>query len=362
MPFSNNYSFVDRALHYFAFGAPFVQKVLCELENDLFHSQLDAVSSTGEIFVTGLPRAGTTLLLELLYGTGEFETFTYRDMPFILAPLLWDKISGSFRKAGDKVERAHGDGMLVSFDSPEAFEEVIWLASLRHTIVHEHTLAPLGHETVTEELASALRGSVRKLLLRRAPAQADAKQPRYLSKNNANISRLEVLTELFPTASIIVVFRDPAAHVGSLMTQHRRFLEEHATDAFSKRYMEWIGHYEFGANFRPINFSGWLDGQPPPAAPDACFWLRYWTAAYGHALEHRTKSVLFVDFDRLLEERGIALGRLADALALTQNAELIAAGARLRAPTTKPVDLDGCPADVRRAAQDVHARLKSLAV
>jgi sulfotransferase family protein len=363
MPFSNNYNFVDRALHYFAFGAPFVQKMLCELENDMFQRELERVGSAGEIFVTGLPRAGTTLLLELLYGTGEFETFTYRDMPFILAPLLWDKLSGSFRKAGEKVERAHGDGMTVSFDSPEAFEEVIWLAAARDAIVHEHTLAPLGHEAVTAELASALRSSVRKLLLRSTPTQAGAPQPRYLSKNNANISRLEVLTELFPTARILVVFRDPAAHIGSLMTQHRRFLEEHASDAFSKRYMEWIGHYEFGANFRPINFSGWLDDeQPVPTTPDAAFWLRYWTAAYGHALEHRTPSVLFVDFDRLLEERAVALGRLANELALAEQAQLVAGSAGLRAPTTKPVDLGGCPDDVRRAAQDVHAQLKSLAV
>lgn len=362
MPFSSNYSFVDRALHYFAFGAPFVQKVLCELENDLFKSKLEQVGSAGEVFVTGLPRAGTTLVLELLYGTGEFETFTYRDMPFIFAPLLWDKISGSFRKTGDQVERAHGDGMMVSFDSPEAFEEVIWLAFLRRAIVHERTLSPLGHEAVTEEFASALRSSVRKLLLRRARAQAAPTKPRYLSKNNANISRLEVLTELFPTARIVIVFRDPAAHVGSLMTQHRRFLAEHAEDAFSKRYMEWIGHYEFGANFRPINFSGWLDGQPVPTTPDASFWLRYWNAAYGHALEHRTRSVLFVDFDQLLEERAVALGRLAESLALAEKAKLAAASAGLRAPTTKPVDLGGCPADVHRAAQDIHARLKSLAV
>jgi Sulfotransferase family len=362
MPFSSNYSFVDRALHYFAFGAPFVQRVLCELENDLFKSKLERVDSAGEVFVTGLPRAGTTLVLELLYGTGEFETFTYRDMPFIFAPLLWDKISGSFRKAGDKVERAHGDGMMVSFDSPEAFEEVIWLGYLRRAIVNERTLSPVGHEAVTGELAIALQSSVRKLLLRGARAQAGSTKPRYLSKNNANMSRIEVLIELFPTARIVIVFRDPAAHVGSLMTQHRRFLDEHAEDAFSKHYMEWIGHYEFGANFRPINFSGWLDGQPVPTAPDASFWLRYWNAAYGHALEHRTRNVLFVDFDKLLEERAMALGRLAEALALAEKTKLVAAGAGLRAPTTKPVDLSGCPADVRRAAQDIHARLKSLAV
>jgi Sulfotransferase family len=362
MPFSSNYSLVDRALHYFAFGAPFVQKVLCELENDLFKSELEQVASSDEVFVTGLPRAGTTLVLELLYGTGEFVTLTYRDMPFILAPLLWDKISGPLREAGDKVERAHGDGMMVSFDSPEAFEEVVWLAFLRRAIVNEHTLSPVAREAVTEELASALRSSVRKLLLRRARAAAGSTKPRYLSKNNANISRVEVLTEFFPTARIVIVFRNPAAHIASLMKQHRRFLDEHAADAFSKRYMEWIGHYEFGANFRPINFSGWLDGQPVPSAPDADFWLRYWNAAYGHALEQRTGNVLFVDFDKLLEERDIALGRLAEALALAEKSRLAAAGARLRAPTTTPTDLGGCSADVSRAAQDIHARLRSLAV
>lgn len=360
MPFSSNYNFVDRALHYFAFGAPFVQKALCELENDLFKGELERVASADEVFVTGLPRAGTTLVLELLYGTGEFETLTYRDMPFILAPLLWDKISAPLRKAGEKVERAHGDGMMVSFESPEAFDEVIWLAFLRRAIVNERTLSPVAREAVTEELASALQGSVRKLLLRRAPAGSG--KSRYLSKNNANISRVEVLSELFPTARIVIVFRDPAAHIASLMTQHRRFLDEHAADAFSKRYMEWIGHYEFGANFRPINFSGWLDGQPVPSAPDAGFWLRYWNAAYGHALEHLTGNVLFVDFDKLLEEREVALGRLADALALGEKTKLVAAGARLRAPTTTPVELDGCSVDVRRAAQDIHARLRSLAV
>jgi Sulfotransferase family len=362
MPLSSSYNVVDRALHYFAFGAPFVQKALGELENDLFKSELEQVDSANEVFVTGLPRAGTTLVLELLYGTGEFETFTYRDMPFIFAPVLWDRISGSFRKAGDKVERAHGDGMMVSFDSPEAFEEVIWLAFSRSAIVDERTLSPVGREDVTEELASALQSSVRKLLLCRSRGQVGVMQPRYLSKNNANISRVAALTELFPTAKIVIVFRDPAAHVGSLMTQHRRFLDEHAEDAFSKRYMEWLGHYEFGANFRPINFSGWLDGQPVPKTPDATFWLRYWNAAYRHALEQRTRNVLFVDFDQLLEEGAVALGRLAEALELADEARLAAAGDGLRAPTTKPVDLGSCPADVRRAARDIHARLKSLAV
>jgi hypothetical protein len=98
------------------------------------------------------------------------------------------------------------------------------------------------------------------------------------------------------------------------------------------------------------------------SAPDAGFWLRYWNTAYGHALEQRAGNVLFVDFDKLLEERDNALGRLAEALTLTERSKLAAAGSALRAPTTQPADLGGCSADVRRAAQDIHAQLKALAI
>jgi hypothetical protein len=64
----------------------------------------------------------------------------------------------------------------------------------------------------------------------------------------------------------------------------------------------------------------------PVSAPDAGFWLRYWNTAYGHALEQRAGNVLFVDFDKLLEERDNALGRLAEALTLTERSKLAAAG------------------------------------
>ena len=133
MRFSDRYSALERAIHHVAFSAPFLQKALAELENDLFSSRLDKAAAGREVFVTGLPRAGTTLLLELLYATGEFGSFTYRHMPFILAPLLFGRAERG--KASDGIERAHGDGMRISVDSPEAFEEVIWLAYLRERIV-----------------------------------------------------------------------------------------------------------------------------------------------------------------------------------------------------------------------------------
>ena len=94
----SDYSALDRALHRLALSRPGLQAGMAELEDDLFRKQLDQVPAGGEVFVTGLPRAGTTLLLDLLHGTGEFASLTYRQMPFVLAPLLWDRITRPFRR------------------------------------------------------------------------------------------------------------------------------------------------------------------------------------------------------------------------------------------------------------------------
>jgi hypothetical protein len=360
MSYAKNYSRVDRALHHVAFSLPLVQRTLGDLENDLYRKELAGVVSREELFITGVPRAGTTLVLELLYGTGEFASFTYRQMPFILAPLLWRRMSQSSRKEGVRAERAHGDGMEVSYDSPEAFEEVAWLAFLGEQILRERTLLPVPPEAVTPEAAAGLQTLVRKLLLASQDAEGGASR-RYLSKNNANISRLRALESIFPTARVLVVFRDPLAQVASLMAQHRRFLAEHAEDRFSQRYMRWIGHFEFGANFRPIDFEGRYARAVLAREPDVGFWLDYWASAYRHALEAGSPQVSFVDFDRLMEAPAASLDRLARLAAVRDGQHLAAAASTLRAPTVKPMRPDTLPAESWKAVQEVHQRLRDAA-
>ncbi len=43
-----------------------------------------------------------------------------------MAPGLWSKMSGVSSKKGEMKARAHGDGLDVSYDSPEALDEVFW--------------------------------------------------------------------------------------------------------------------------------------------------------------------------------------------------------------------------------------------
>jgi len=357
MRFSDRYRPLERAIHYLAFSAPFVQKALGELESDVLMRGRHVPPPGREVFITGLPRAGTTLLLELLYRTDEFCSFTYRHMPFVLAPLISGRASLAGARTSRQIERAHGDGMHVSLDSPEAFEEVLWLTYLRDRFVAERTLEPLTNAMISTEFENAFRATIRKLLSERN-GEAEV---RYLSKNNANVSRLGVLSRVFPDSSIIVAFREPLAHTASLMRQHARFRHAHASDPFARRYMAWIGHFEFGQNFRPINFSGWLDGRAIDAEPTVDFWLRYWTVAYRHALEHRTSNVVFVDFDRLIGERAPYLAAIGRALGLCHPDALVEQGRVLRAPTTteRTAALDG---ETLREARAVHAELRAEAI
>ena len=40
------------------------------------------------IFITGMPRSGSTVLLYYLYQSELFASLTYRDMPFVISPKL----------------------------------------------------------------------------------------------------------------------------------------------------------------------------------------------------------------------------------------------------------------------------------
>ena len=99
---------------------------LSGIESRVYKTPLSGIEITKPVFITALPRAGTTLLLELCVETGYFASHTYRDMPFVLTPLLWERFSRLFKRSENPRERAHGDGMMISMDSPEAFEEIIW--------------------------------------------------------------------------------------------------------------------------------------------------------------------------------------------------------------------------------------------
>lgn len=352
-------SLVDRVLHYAAYSTSFLHSALDDFEYDRYADEIKGIETQNEVFVAGLPRSGTTLLLDLLYETGEFATFTYRHMPFIRAPILWSRMSKSFQKQAVAIERAHGDGMEVSFDSPEAFEEVLWLHHARSKFVQSDRLRPLKDVDATDDLTRGMKNSIRKLLV--AEQTPDRIGLRYLSKNNANISRTSLLARMFPTSVMVVPFRNPIAHATSLLKQHEQFDALHRRDAFAEKYMAWLGHFDFGSNFKPIDFGGWLDRRQSAGYNSIDFWLEYWVNTYEFVLEGHVDSVALINYEQLLSCGERVLTALAERIGLPQS-NLAAGAGKLRAPTSVPVARDKCNPQMLERADALYETLSSKAL
>ena len=360
---AGNYSTLDRLLHRLAFAHPKVQQLLSDVENDLFRKRLEKTSIDRPVFITGLPRAGTTLMLEMLFATGEFSSYTYRQMPFVLAPLLWQRITSKSRKQAIEQERAHGDGMAISVDSPEAFEEILWKNRLADTIFENGYQRPLSFSDLGDDFRNAFTQLVRKMVALAEGEHAGQESPaatiRYLSKNNANLARLDALDGMFPQSTVLLCFRHPRTHVASLTKQHDRFQKLHQDDAFSRQYMAWTAHHDFGANFIPISFNG----KPPkqPASADHRFWLQYWVDAYRHVLKHAGRNVQFISYEALLDNPQHSLEHTARRLELRAPERLVSQAEKLRAGGSEQLDLESIDSALASEASAVYAALMERA-
>ena len=280
------YSALDRTLHRIALAAPFVQMTAADVENSVFARQINEIEDKPPIFITSLPRAGTTVVLNALHAVPGVATHLYRDMPFVLAPMLWSMVSAGFARTATLTERAHGDGIKVGYDSPEAFEEVLWRQFWRSRF--EQDQIPLWSKSDTiPEATDFFRAHFRKIIALRTGTGG-----RYVSKNNGNIARLDVLGTMFPGADIVVPLRNPAEHAASLLRQHLNFVDQHASDAFVKRYMRDIGHLEFGSLHRPVAFAGMAERVAGLGPNGPGYWLAYWISAYICVADHADDLII----------------------------------------------------------------------
>jgi hypothetical protein len=365
MAFENRYAAVDRVLHYLAFATRRAQLGVADLEDVLFRHQLAHQALDRPLLITALPRAGTTLLLEVCVASGRFAAHTYRHMPFVLIPLLWGRLSHRFRRFGAPRERAHGDGMQVSVDSPEALEEMVWMAWWPQHYLHDR-IVPWREED-DGGFGDFLAHHCRKIVVSAAQAgeglsKRSPSPSRYVSKNNLNIARIAWLARHVPNALFLILFRDPLQQCASLLRQHLHFLDMHRCDRFAKRYMKGIGHFDFGANLRPVDFNGWLDGAMHHDPRALGFWLEYWHVAYRSLVAQASERVRLVDYDALCADPRSGLERLAHFIQVENQDAFLAQADRIQAPSTH--DIDGAFLDktMVEAAKALHAHLTALSI
>ncbi|MGI9502380.1 MAG: sulfotransferase, partial [Geminicoccaceae bacterium] len=142
-------------------------------------------------------------------------------------------------------ERAHKDGIIITEDSPEAFEEALWMAFFPK--LHDpRSSAMLDHHDENAAFTAFYRDHIKKLLAVRGGK-------RYLSKGNYNLTRLAFLQKTFEDARFVLPIRAPAWHIASLIKQHRLFKDGLAGNRRALDHMRRVGHFEFGPDRRPIH-------------------------------------------------------------------------------------------------------------
>lgn len=342
-----SYGFWARALHRLALASNAVAEASFDIESAVNRVDVAPMADQPHVFVAGLARAGTTILMRELYQTGAFRSLTYRDMPFVLAPNLWGRISRLSSKDMAATERAHGDGIAVDFDSPEALEEVFWRVTCGGDYIRPDRLVPMRADEETEQ---AFRRYVA-LVLKGAPGQ------RYLSKNNNNILRLDSLVRCFPQARLLIPFRAPLQHAASLLRQHHNFVDQQRGDAFVGEYMTWLVHHEFGPGHRPFVFDPASVAARAGAAPtDLAYWLHIWADVYRAILDQAPAGSLLVSYERLCGDEGRTWQALCKHLDLPPT------------PPAEPLRLSqrsveaAVPHDLRRRAAAIHDGLIARAV
>jgi len=251
-------------------------------ETRMLRDHLADITIDRPVYVAGLARSGSTILLELLARHPETVTHRYRDFPLLPIPWGWNWfIDRAGRVEQQAAERAHRDRIIVTPESPEAFEEVLWSAFFPD-LHDEEKSAVLDGDTVHSRFEAFYRDHILKLLALRGGR-------RYVSKGNYNVTRIAYLRKILPDARFVVPIRDPVWHIASLVKQHRLFLTAAAEDERVRRHMRRSGHFEFGPDRRAINTGA--DGAPARAAlhwrngEEIAGWAAQWADVYGHVAD-----------------------------------------------------------------------------
>ena len=271
------YSGLDRFLHKLVLGSKVIQSTSFELQR-LVAPKLPIPARP--VFIVGLARSGTTTLLNLLMATGEFESSRYRSLPLPLFPAFWRKVHKVCHRGQSPIQRAHDDGILVSPDSPEAFEEIYW--------------DNIGNHLSKKELVQSFSYYISSI------AGASSPGKRYISKNNNNITRLDLLETVCKQLDgvIIIPIRDPLKTAISSLRMHQRFIAMQEEDPFVLEYMNLLGHREFGKGLQWFQVGSKLFQPNHPTTEVEC-WLEYWIYLHSAILQVSPEHCQMVDFDAI---------------------------------------------------------------
>ena len=301
----SGYSGLTKLFHTITLGSKLISEVSFEVEKNLFKKNISPGENKGKnLFVSGLARSGTTILMRRIYETGQFASLTYDDMPLALAPNLWRSLSFG-KKNTELKERAHHDGILINNISPEALDEIFWKVFLHDNYIqNDRLLINILPEDLLEKYDTYIE-----LITHKKPHRSGK---RYLSKNNNSVLRLDSLLKYFPDSVVVIPFRDPLQHSLSLLTQHLNFTRIQSKDRFTLKYMNWIGHHEFGLNQKPF----YLNDEQLFGRMLSCdkttinYWLLSWLNYYSYIAENFAGKAILFPYEKFCKSPSQMLSQL----------------------------------------------------
>lgn len=213
-------------------------------ESRALAEELPRVPLRAPLYVCGLARAGSTLLHEVIADHPGVATHRSKDFPMVFTPYWWRRATAGL-PSGAPRERPHADGVMVTTESPDSLEEMVWMAFFPDC--HRSTCsAVLSAGDRHPDFESFYTLHLRKLILAEGAS-------RYAAKDNYHVARLSYLARLFPDARFLLPVRAPVDHIASLQRQHRLFSAGQRAHPRALAYMRRSGHFEFGLDRRPLN-------------------------------------------------------------------------------------------------------------
>jgi hypothetical protein len=250
---------------------------LGRLESRLLGQQLASTRVYQPIFISGLARSGSTLLHEIIATHPGMATQRIKDYPLVYTPFWWRRASAGMKPSAPQ-ERVHRDGILITPDSPDSLEEMIWMPYFPRC--HDPAVSNLlGAQDKNPAFEQFYRAHLAKLLLAE-------NANRYVAKANYHIARFGYLLRLFPDARLLLPVRAPEDHIISLLRQQQWFSAGQRSQPRALAFMQRSGHFEFGLDRQPINLgdpvrsaaivAAWRKGE------EVRGWARYWALVHDY--------------------------------------------------------------------------------
>jgi hypothetical protein len=213
---------------------------LGNLESKMLEGRIAGQVIDRPVYICGLPRAGTTITLQMLSEHPDVVTHKYADFLMPYMPYVWNQVFpripvDAMRKP---VPRIHRDRIEVTRDSAEMGEEILW-EHFFPFIHDEKAYSVLDNTTSNPAFERFYADHLRKLALVRG-------RSRYVSKAIMCVVRMKYLQRIFPDARFLLYIRNPIDHVASIIKQDRIWAELERDEPRQIEIIELTGHHEFG--------------------------------------------------------------------------------------------------------------------